>query len=162
MNYFTLFNLEEKYDLDLKKLKEQYLQLMQKYHPDRAQIGEAKEYIEKSMKFNEAYKILVDPYERAKYLLNIRGYQIGDNNILKYEELEQILEEYDILDTINNLDKLKEKEFNTNKKIENILSKMNDSFANNKFNDALDYTVRLKYFNNLVKNIKAKIKHANN
>ena len=46
MNYFAIFGLEEKYDLSLKELKDKYLQLMQIYHPDRAQIGEAKEYIE--------------------------------------------------------------------------------------------------------------------
>lgn len=162
MNYFTIFGLEEKYDLSLKELKDKYLQLMQLYHPDRAQIGEAKEYIEKSMMFNEAYKILSDSYERAKYMLNMYGYKIGDDSILHPSELEEILAEYDTLETINSLDELKEKESRHNKKIEMILSKISESFIRNKVNDALDYTVRLKYFTNLLKNIKARMKHANN
>lgn len=162
MNYFTIFDLEEKYNLDLKELKEKYLKLMQIFHPDRAQIGEAKEYIEKSMMLNEAYKILSDSYERARYMLNLYGYKIGDDSILAPSELEEILEEYDSLETINNVDKLKEKELKHNKKIEIILSKISTSFASNKLTEALDYTVRLKYFTNLVNNIKAKMKHANN
>lgn len=162
MNYFTIFGLEEKYDLNLKELKDKYLQLMQIYHPDRAQIGEAKEYIEKSMMFNEAYKILSDPYERAQYMIGIYGYKVSDNSILPPSELEEILEEYNSLETIHNFDKLKAKELDHNKKIEIILSKISESFMNNKLTEALDYTVRLKYFTNLVKNIKVRIKHANN
>lgn len=162
MNYFAMFGLEEKYDLSLKELKDKYLQLMQVYHPDRAQIGEAKEYIEKSMMFNEAYKILSDSYERAKYMLNLHGHKIGDNSILQPAELEQILEEYDSLETINSFDKLKDKELRYNNKIEMILNKIGESFSNNKLAEALDYTVRLKYFTNLVKNIKVRMKHANN
>ena len=135
---------------------------MQIYHPDRAQIGEAKEYIEKSMMFNEAYKILSDPYERAQYMLGIYGYKVSDNSILLPSELEEILEEYNSLEAIHNFDKLKAKELDHNKKIEIILSKISESFMNNKLTEALDYTVRLKYFTNLVKNIKVRIKHANN
>lgn len=162
MNYFTMFDLQEKYDLNLKELKDKYLKLMQIFHPDRAQIGEAKEYIEKSMMFNEGYKVLSDSYQRAKYMLNMYGYKIGDETILKPAELEEILEEYDTLETMQNVDELKEKELYHNKKIEIILSKISESFANNKLTDALDYTVRLKYFTNLLKNIKARMKHANN
>lgn len=162
MNYFTIFDLEEKYDLNLKELKDKYLKLMQIFHPDRAQIGEVKEYIEKSMMFNEAYKILSDSYERSRYMLNMYGYKIGDETILKPAELEEILEEYDTLETINNIDELKAKELCHNKKIEMILNKISESFINNKLTEALDYTVRLKYLTNLLKNIKAKMKHANN
>lgn len=162
MNYFTIFGLEEKYDLSLKELKDKYLQLMQIYHPDRAQIGEAREYIEKSMMFNEAYKILSDSYERAKYMLSMYGYKIGHDSVLQPGELEEILEEYDSLETISSLHKLKEKALKNHKKIEIIQSKIGELFANNKLAEALDYTVRLKYFTNLVKNIKVRMKHANN
>ena len=164
MNYFSLFDLETKYDIDKSDLKKRYLKALQKFHPDRAAMGETKEYIEKSMQINEAYKILSDSYERAKYLLLENGCNFEDKaltSVLKPDELEEILDEYDLIDAVDDIEKLKIKYEDKNLAIESVTSSLKKAFASKNFTLALDYTVRLKYLTNLVKNIKLKIKHAN-
>ena len=63
MNYFELFAIEQKYDIDQKLLQTQYFSLQAKYHPDRSQNEfERHGNLEYSMLINEAFKILQDDY----------------------------------------------------------------------------------------------------
>ena len=82
MNYFELFAIEQKYDIDQKLLQKQYFSLQTKYHPDRSKNElERSENLEYSMLINEAFKILQDDYLRAEYLLKIKGEFIDDNKL---------------------------------------------------------------------------------
>ncbi|MGC0371431.1 MAG: hypothetical protein DGJ47_000120 [Rickettsiaceae bacterium] len=164
MNYFTLLDMEEKYKIDSRRLKAQYLKALQLYHPDRAQIGEAKDYIERSMRINEAYKILSDDYERAKYILLQKGYDFQEESLRKvmsFDDLEGVLEDYSLVDNTNDILALKYKEKAKRGDIQDVVLVLNNSFEAGDFSKALDYTVRLKYLTNLVRNIKLKIKNAN-
>jgi molecular chaperone HscB len=166
MNHFDLLGLAQKYDLDLSELKKQYFLMQAKYHPDRAkEPGEKKQALEISMQLNEAYKILQDDYLRAEYLLKLKGQKFDDQilkNVLPVEELEEFLSEFEVIEETSSRLTLEKME---NTKLEEkavLVAEITQRFAENKLNEALDLTVRLKYLTNLVGNIKAKLKHANN
>ena len=109
-NYFELLAIKQSYKIDSSLIKQQYLLMQQTYHPDRiSDIKLQKEYIEKSMLINEAYKILNDDCKRAEHLLILNGYEFNDQNLknqLKVEELEKILSQHEIIDEMEDLTNL--------------------------------------------------------
>lgn len=166
INYFELLGLEQKYDLDIALVKKQYLIKQSLYHPDRAKGDlQKKEYTEKSMLLNEAYKILNNDYARAEYILKLNGYEYDDEILktkLTQNELENILEQYEIIDELEDLASLQKREGEKLLEKKTLIREIASAFKENNFSAALDLTIRLKYFNSLLDNIKLKIKYADN
>ena len=75
-NYFELFGLSSKFNIDANKLESNFRKIQSESHPDRFVIAEPAEKL-KSMKLatlaNEAYQTLKHPANRAKYLLEQHG-----------------------------------------------------------------------------------------
>lgn len=163
-NYFALLDIKQQYDIDLVFLKKQYLKLQAKYHPDSAAAHlSIKEAIDMSMSINYAYKILKDDYLRAEYLLKLKGIEFDDKtlkNRLSINELEQIINQLEEIQETQDLKLLRKIEKLKLKEKEAIISSLVKCFSQNKLDQALDLTIRLKYLTNLVKNIKLKIKNA--
>ena len=108
---------------------------------------------------NEANRILTDDYLRAEYMLKLLGTELNDKtlkNILNVNELNDIVELYELIATTD--DKIKLQEIHSRKSIEqqDIINKLSIAFYEENIVKALDLTVRLKYVTNLVKNIKTK------
>ncbi|PCJ24835.1 MAG: Fe-S protein assembly co-chaperone HscB [Rickettsiales bacterium] len=164
MNYFKLLELEQKYDIAPSLLEQQYLNKQLTYHPDKAESEPMRgKYLEISMQLNDAYKILKDDYMRAEYMLKLSGQKFDDDtlkNKLSNSEIEEIIDEYELIDEIDQLPKLKEIQLAKNSDKLKLTKELTDCFSNNETAKALDLTVRLKYLTNLVRNIKLKIKHA--
>ena len=79
-NHFELFGLEPAYALDLEHLDRAYLDIQSQVHPDRhAQAGDAERRASMQMttRVNEAHRTLKNPVQRAKYLLEINGVDVG-------------------------------------------------------------------------------------
>ena len=73
-NYFELFNLPEKFQLDLDMLQENYRAIQKKIHPDRFATSSENEKVQsmiKSTQINDAYQTLKSPIKRAKYILSL-------------------------------------------------------------------------------------------
>jgi Fe-S protein assembly co-chaperone HscB len=166
MNYFELFAIEQTYNIDQKLLQTQYFVLQAKHHPDRSRNElERRENLEYSMLINEAFKILQDDYLRAEYLLKIKGELIDDNklkNLLSPDQLEEILENYELIEITQDLSQLHELQHDKSEDCQKLVLKLEQAFKANNLKQALDLTARLKYLTNLVGNIKLKIKNANN
>lgn len=71
-NYFQIFSISEKFDIDLIDLEKKYFHLQHQFHPDKS--GSDNE--ETSAQINEAYKILSDDFLRACYLLKLKNIDI--------------------------------------------------------------------------------------
>lgn len=165
MNYFELLDLEQKYDIDSLRLNKQYFFMQAKYHPDRAVPGEKTQALEISIQLNEAYKILQDDFLRAEYLLKLKGQRFDDQilkNSLTLEELEEFLSEFEAIEKASDRSSLEKMENTKLKEKVLLVTEITQKFAENKLNEALDLTVRLKYLTNLVGNIRTKLKYANN
>ena len=75
-NYFELFELESKFNIELAKLESNFRKIQSESHPDRFVAAAPTEKLE-SMQLatlaNEAYQTLKQPANRAKYLLELQG-----------------------------------------------------------------------------------------
>lgn len=79
-NHFELFGLTPAYALDLNHLDRAYRDIQAEVHPDRyARAGDAERRASMQMttQVNEAYRTLKSPVQRARYLLELNGVDVG-------------------------------------------------------------------------------------
>ena len=103
-HYFDLLGLPVDYSVDREKLSVNYRQLQQQFHPDRfvsAADQERRFSLQMASRINEGNRVLRDPIERAKYLLELQGGEMGTDGetlrdpqfLLEQMELRENLEE---------------------------------------------------------------------
>ena len=82
-DYFSVFSLVPKLDLDLGMLEHQFHKLSRKLHPDRfarASSSEKEWSLADTALLNDAYRTLRDPIRRTEYLLKLQGAEIGEEH----------------------------------------------------------------------------------
>lgn len=82
-NYFSVFGLVPRLDLDLGELEHQFHKLSRKLHPDRfarASAAEKDWSLADTAFLNDAYRTLRDPIKRTEYLLKLSGAEIGEEH----------------------------------------------------------------------------------
>jgi molecular chaperone HscB len=80
-NFFAMFALQPKLDLDLPALEKQFYRYSRKLHPDvhaRASAQEQEWSLAQASLLNDAYRTLKSPLERTRYLLELEGVQFED------------------------------------------------------------------------------------
>jgi molecular chaperone HscB len=80
-NHFEIFGLPQQYAVDRASLDARYRELQRSVHPDRfASAGDQERRIsmQQAARINEAYQVLKDPLRRGRYLLELRGRKIDD------------------------------------------------------------------------------------
>ncbi len=96
-SYFELFGLAEDFEVDLKALSSRYQTLQKTLHPDRfinAVERERRISLQQAAQINSAFQTLKDPLARARYLLELKGVVVDDeqSTIRDIEFLEQQIE----------------------------------------------------------------------
>ena len=79
-NHFELFGLEPGFALDRVALERAYREIQGRIHPDRfAQAGDAERRasVQWTTLVNEAYRVLQNPLERARHLLELTGIDVA-------------------------------------------------------------------------------------
>jgi molecular chaperone HscB len=82
-SHFVLFGLPEQFEIDAETLDHAYRTVQAQVHPDRfAAAGDAQKRVamQWATRANEAYQTLRDPLKRAKYMLHLRGIDVGAEN----------------------------------------------------------------------------------
>jgi molecular chaperone HscB len=85
-DYFSVFGLEPRLELDLGALEQEFHRLSRKLHPDRfarASEDEKQWSLADTALVNDAYRTLRDPIRRTEYLLKLRGAEIGEEHASK-------------------------------------------------------------------------------
>lgn len=80
-NYFSVFGLQPRLNLDLATLEKEFHRLSRKLHPDRfarASENEKEWSLADTALLNDAYRTLKDPIRRTEYLLKLHGAEIGE------------------------------------------------------------------------------------
>jgi molecular chaperone HscB len=80
-DYFGMFGLPPRLDLDVKGLEKQFYRYSRKLHPDvhaRASQEEQDWSLAQASLLNDAYRTLKNPLERTKYLLRLEGVEFED------------------------------------------------------------------------------------
>ena len=84
LSYFELFGLSPKFNIELATLESNYRKIQSESHPDRfvsASPAEKLQSMQLATLANEAYQILKNPANRAKYLLELQGIEaIAETN----------------------------------------------------------------------------------
>ena len=98
-NYFELFNLPEKFQLDLEMLQKNYRSIQKEIHPDRFATSSENEKVQsmiKSTQINDAYQTLKSPIKRAKYILSlhksVEKITLPPDFLMQQMEWEELLE----------------------------------------------------------------------
>jgi molecular chaperone HscB len=79
-DYFSVFGLEPRLNLNLQALEHEFHRLSRKLHPDRfarADMNEKQFSLADTSLLNDAYRTLKDPLRRTEYLLKLHGAEIG-------------------------------------------------------------------------------------
>ncbi len=82
-DYFSVFTLEPRLNLDLASLESEFHRLSRRVHPDRfARAGENERQwsLADTALLNDAYRTLKDPLHRTEYLLKLQGAEIGEEH----------------------------------------------------------------------------------
>jgi molecular chaperone HscB len=82
-NYFSVFGLEPRLNLDLGMLEHQFHKLSRRLHPDRfarAAENEKQWSLADTALLNDAYRTLREPIHRTEYLLKLHGAEIGEEH----------------------------------------------------------------------------------
>ncbi len=103
-DFFSLFSLPIAFSIDRRSLDEHYRALQRTVHPDRfANAGdqERRMAMQQAAQINEGYRVLKDPLARGRYLLELQGYDLNDEQkthqdpefLMQQMELREALEE---------------------------------------------------------------------
>ena len=80
-NHFELFGLPVTFDVDVDDLASRYREMQRRVHPDRfanASDQDRRLSLQMTALINEAFQTLKDPVRRGRYLLGLRGVDLGD------------------------------------------------------------------------------------
>eukprot|EP00808_Paulinella_micropora_P031625 g5079.t1 len=86
LNCFSIFGMEEQFEIDLEWLKGQFRNLQRQYHPDLVrQLPEEDQKRAElhSAQVNQAYQTLRDPLTRARYILQLHGESLKEKGSLQ-------------------------------------------------------------------------------
>ena len=82
-DHFELLGLPLRYAVDSQRLESGYRELQSQVHPDRfasATEAERRVAMQWATRANEALRTLKDPIERARYLLQLKGYDTEEES----------------------------------------------------------------------------------
>ncbi|MDO8704519.1 MAG: co-chaperone HscB [Sulfuricaulis sp.] len=80
-NHFELFGLPVTFDIDTGDLAARYREVQRRVHPDKfanASDQDRRLSLQMTALINEAFQTLKDPVRRGRYLLSLRGIDLGD------------------------------------------------------------------------------------
>ncbi|EHJ81569.1 Chaperone protein HscB [Salmonella enterica subsp. enterica serovar Baildon str. R6-199] len=80
MDYFTLFGLPARYQIDTQALSLRFQDLQRQYHPDKFANGTQAQQlaaVQQSATINQAWQTLRHPLTRAEYLLSLHGFDLA-------------------------------------------------------------------------------------
>jgi molecular chaperone HscB len=92
-DFFSVFGLEPRLNLDLPALEHEFHRLSRKLHPDRfARAGENEKQfsLADTALLNDAYRTLKDPLRRTEYLLKLLGAEVGEEPESKEEKVARV------------------------------------------------------------------------
>ncbi|CNI42321.1 co-chaperone HscB [Yersinia mollaretii] len=81
MDYFTLFGLLPRYQIDGNLVTTRYQELQRQFHPDRFANQPERERLaslQQAATINDAYQTLKHPLKRAEYMLSLQGFDLGN------------------------------------------------------------------------------------
>lgn len=162
VDHFELFDLQETYDVDIEKLEQTFYQLQHMFHPDRFAVTGDEDLMENSTTYssfiNNSYKLLKDDLERAKYLLERKGYTVLEEGeqIKDFEFLQHIMEIREEIEFSETLEELNILKSDALLKKRTIVEEVSEYFRLEEYEEIKDLIVNLRYTTRILEAIDAK------
>ncbi|KAF2146558.1 uncharacterized protein K452DRAFT_282735 [Aplosporella prunicola CBS 121167] len=140
------------FDIDLRALRSEFLQLQAQAHPDRHAATNKRRAEALSARINEAYKTLQSPLLRAQYLLQQRGIDVAEDERLKVEDpdlLMEVLEAREMIEEAETEEEVEAMKADNAKKIEESVGVLDKAFRDDDVEAAKEEAVRLRYWVNI-------------
>jgi molecular chaperone HscB len=149
-DYFSVFGLEPKLNLDLSALEAEFHRLSRKVHPDRfarAEENERQWSLADTALLNDAYRTLKEPLRRTEYLLKLEGAEISSGQEAKEDN--SVRTPADLLEEVFELN-MQLEEMRMNRKIGATDAALEASLADAKQNtsgllEAVDKDLRVEW-----------------
>lgn len=164
MNYFELFEMPVSLQPDRNELTEKYFGLQRKYHPDffsTAGEPEQAEMLERSSMVNNGFKILQDPGETIKYVLQLKGllpenekYELPPDFLMEMMELNETMMEPDVLSVEETATKISQLETKLYQAVQHIIEGYNEEITTNEqLLLVKDYYYKKKYLERIAERL---------
>ena len=151
---FTLFGLQQQFNLDSNDLNTKFRSLQKQYHPDSWVNSRLSALIiMASAHINAAYSTLKNPLTRAMALLKLNGIEVNLNNNGNLDQdflFEQIEIREQIAESQNSIEKLEHLEHMLKRKQEQIIQELTTLFNQHNFVQALKLTQHLAFYHKLL------------
>ncbi|KPM35623.1 hypothetical protein AK830_g10957 [Neonectria ditissima] len=140
------------FPIDTRALRREFLRLQARAHPDMHPAENKVRAEATSARINDAYKTLTNPLTRAQYLLSLRGVDVANDEALKVEEPELLMqvleahEEMEIADSEADLQGLLEE---NDERIAASEQALEHAFQHDDVEAAKHEAVRLRYWVNI-------------
>ena len=159
--YFQLFQLPEKFSVDIAKLDENYRLLAAQCHPDKfasKSAFEQKQAMMMAATVSEAYRILSNPLDRAAYLLQQCGIEADAPEHTQFSpefliQQMQWREEIEEARQTNNADMLTQLAKDIKHEQQQLMQTLNTAFELNHLEQAADLVRQARFLTKLIAEI---------
>ena len=141
-------------DIDLKPLRQEYLQAQKAVHPDVAQNTNGVT----SAQISQAYKTLLQPISRAEHILSLNDSSplVEDNNEVDNDLLIEVMDVSEQIQESNDISEIRDLESRYNNRISSDLSAMAKNLEAGDFGTAKKTLTRINYYTKLIKSLDEK------
>ncbi|HFZ8995842.1 TPA: co-chaperone HscB [Citrobacter freundii] len=157
MDYFTLFGLPARYQLDIQALSLRFQDLQRQYHPDKFASGTQAEQlaaVQHSATINQAWQTLRHPLTRAEYLLSLHGFDLASEQHT-VRDTAFLMEQLELREELDEIEQAKDET-----RLENFLARVKKMFDarhqqmvteldNEKWEAAADTVRKLRFLDKL-------------
>ncbi len=154
-NFFEIFELPQVFAIDQNALEKKYLAFQSQFHPDKS----GSQDISFSIKINEGYKILSDDFLRSCYLLQLKGFDIqNDEKAVKVDlaTLKEVLILQEKIAESSSQQEISSLKKNITEQISELISLFVERLQANEIEAAAQILVKAKYFKKSLFDLKAK------
>ncbi|KAK7521836.1 Co-chaperone HscB, C-terminal oligomerization domain-containing protein [Phyllosticta citriasiana] len=140
------------FDIDLRALRSEFLRLQALAHPDRHPQTHKRTAEALSARINEAYKTLQSPLARAQYLLRLQGIEVAEDESLKIEDPEllmEVLEAREAIEEAEGEEEIRAMKEQNNVKIDESVSVLDKAFREEDLETAKREAVKMRYWSNI-------------
>ncbi|KAG7961559.1 hypothetical protein I3843_09G023200 [Carya illinoinensis] len=161
VDYFHIFGLEKKYDIEVQNLEGKYKDWQKKLHPDIVHSKSERERgyaAEQSARVIDAYHTLSKPLLRAIYILRLEGVDVDEEETLTDPELlSEILEIREAVEEAADPLALNEIKSQMNEELNHWSNSFATAFRCRKFEEAVNSIRRMTYYERVTEEIVKKL-----
>nr|VDD34461.1 unnamed protein product [Brassica oleracea] len=161
VDFFQIFDLEKKYELDAGSLEGKYKDWQKKLHPDLVHNKSQKERdyaADQSAKVTEAYRTLTKRLSRAMYIMKLNGKNVNEEETITDPTL--LMEIMELRETISEANDSKELD-QIRSQVQEKLKQWSDSFVeafeSHRFDEAGKCIQRMTYYERACEEIVKKL-----